>query len=218
MKPLKVNCLLMFNSCSWDQGRKSEELQKVRNWFLPQVEITFFQTDTNFKDIKWIDGAIESAYNVGMSTGKIIDPKDYDAKFTRTSLGWGWRNNTPIDICAAVLDTPEWKGGIIQGARCDSEQGSVETYILAGSERAGLFSEGKMIATSLYSILIHELSHAMSTLTGVPDRTHSLLKMPLNIPSENIKMDFIPTPTFTYNKAYFRTLRNFWRKVWNLWS
>lgn len=215
MKP-NYSVLLVLNKTQWSDPEFQAILSKVRTFFFPRADINFYTTNSSVENILWNKEAVNSTET---DSAYMINKEFYDKNFTRLALKWGWDKQIAIDIMCVVLRGQDVHDGIIQGA-CDwagSQNGMVETWVKGDVNDKYYLPNGIGDIPALECNLMHELSHAIAFYNGIDDRTHFLQdRFNGNKPKREILNYISITPKYIINKAGYRTLRNYFRKIWDL--
>jgi hypothetical protein len=209
------NVLLMFNRTVWDYKRRDEEIQKIKDYFAPNVKVNIYIAHTNFIGFRWKEARIGSNPNINVLSSLLIEEESYDNTFTRYALKWGWDNEISLDAIVGILNNEDWRSSSIQGVTTDCTQGLIQTYVLAPSENSGLWVNGEMKYTSLFANVTHELCHVFAQYCGVPDRTHKLLDN-ATVPFRTILTDYKETWAYTFKKKFWYKIRAFYRLNWKI--
>ena len=215
MKPT-YSVLLVLNKTKWSDPELQAILSRIRLFFFSKVDLQFYCMHTAVENIPWVKQVVDST---ATAEGYLIDRVFYDNNFTKAALAWGWRTQIPVDIMCVVLRGKDVHDGVIQGA-CDiaaSTQGMIETWVKGDVGDKYYLPNGVGEISALECNLMHEISHSIAAYNGIFDRTHQLQDIINgNKPKKEILQYISVTPKYVYNKAGFRTLRNYFRKIWNL--
>ena len=215
MKPT-YSVLLVLNKTQWHDPEYQAILSRVKTFYFPKADIQFYSMNTSVDNIQWEKASVNST---AASEGYLIKRDFYDKNFTKPSLKWGWSKQIAIDIMCVVLRGKDVHDGVIQGA-CDiaaSTQGMIETWVKGDVGDKYYLPNGVGEISALECNLMHEISHSIAAYNGIFDRTHQLQDIINgNKPKKEILQYISVTPKYVYNKAGFRTLRNYFRKIWNL--
>jgi len=215
MKPT-YNVLMMLNKTQWSDAEYQAILSKVRMFYFPKADIRFYSTNTSVENVQWYKTPVTSTE---ATEAYMIDRNFYDKNFTKPALKWGWDKQIGIDIMCVVLRGSDVHDGVIQGA-CDwagSQNGMVETWVKGDVHDKYYLPNGVGEIPALECNLMHELSHAIAFYNGVADMTHPLQdRVNGNKPKPEILNHIYITPKYLVNQGGYRSLRNFFRRVWGL--
>lgn len=210
------NVLLVMVNSAWEYVELQKTLDRIKEYYKPYATLHFYIRYQNNQAIKWIDQTFTT--NFWVRTDKHIDATFYDNTFVKPSLKYTWDLNIPVDIHAVVLPENLVRTATTRGA-CDwgnSNAGMVECWI-AGDTKDMYRFNGEPVISGLEANLAHEICHAIKFYNGQRDDTHDLmLREKGNLPSPLCLSTIKATPLYYANKSGFRTIRNWMRRVWNL--